>query len=272
MKIGRQGSEDRSGFTLIELLVVIAIIAVLMGVLMPALRKTREMARRSVCASNLRQWCLAITNYTADNDEKLLKTVNTWGSGEEGVIAWTDIEKQTQRNPKEFCLEIVGPYIPGFNWEEQDLGNIWVCPANTFDYKKMTSDHMNGAGFIVMEYSYWARTDLWKPKAATHPQQLTGKFLSSKQVLMADTCFRLRGQGNGYLYNHGRNGPSMHRDSDILGGFVDQGPPEITGLNRAYGDGHVEWRKAGSDYDIELMNDWNDKTLPRVISGNNSFY
>ena len=79
------------------------------------------------------------------------------------------------------------------------------------------------------------------------------------------------GGTDGYLYNHGRNGPSVHRNPETLGGFIDTGPPEITGLNRCYGDGHVEWKK-GSDYDVEAMNDWSNRSEPRVMSGNVSFY
>jgi len=58
----------RHAFTLIELLVVIAIIAVLMGILMPALRRVREQARAQVCKSNLRNVGLAVQMYLDEND------------------------------------------------------------------------------------------------------------------------------------------------------------------------------------------------------------
>jgi len=60
------------GFTLIELLVVIAIIAVLMGILMPALRKVKEQARGVVCKSNLNQWGKMFYLYTFDNESKFM--------------------------------------------------------------------------------------------------------------------------------------------------------------------------------------------------------
>ncbi len=59
---------NKKGFTLIELLVVISIIALLVSILMPALSRARESARNSLCQSNLRQYGLATTMYTSDNN------------------------------------------------------------------------------------------------------------------------------------------------------------------------------------------------------------
>jgi len=64
-------SSIRDGFTLIELLVVIAVIALLMGILLPSLRKAREVARMIACSSNQRQVVFALASYAHDNESRL---------------------------------------------------------------------------------------------------------------------------------------------------------------------------------------------------------
>ena len=81
----------KRAFTLIELLVVIAIIAVLMGILMPALQKVKKQARAVVCKANLHQWSMVWSMYTQDHE----------GRFPMAVLSWRDLLTQYHKDKKQ---------------------------------------------------------------------------------------------------------------------------------------------------------------------------
>lgn len=108
-------SNLRAGFTLIELLVVIAIIAILAGMLLPALARAKEKGRSANCISNLRQMAIASKVYADDNDNRYCFTFQVRG---DNVIrkAW---------------FNFVQPY--------QGSTNLILCPSKSKKFKELVA-------------------------------------------------------------------------------------------------------------------------------------
>ncbi len=116
------------GFTLMELLVVISIIALLMSILMPSLQKARELARKVVCQSNLRQIGLGMGVYIASESDgkypQQRRPFGTWLPGERTGHWWLSVR----------------PYIDADKDSHQTINNtnggtVAYCPSHR-DYKQ----------------------------------------------------------------------------------------------------------------------------------------
>jgi prepilin-type N-terminal cleavage/methylation domain-containing protein len=147
----------RKGFTLVELLVVIAIIALLMGILMPALAQVRRLAQRMMCGTNLKGLGSAIYTYLQDNDDEFPRSggrkskwygdkitdwdnateVAAFGGGSENKRAtigstWFLLIKYADVPPKQFiCKGDIGARefkMSDYNYDKtviKDITDLW---------------------------------------------------------------------------------------------------------------------------------------------------
>ncbi len=132
----------RRGFTLIELLVVIAIIAILAAMLLPALGRAREQARRASCMSNVRSMVQMANMYAVDFEERFPAG---WDAAEgEGVEGWDS---------------------PFFNLSEAGytLGNITSCPTMQLGPKdgiESADERYSDFGYNLRAHQIHSTTDV----------------------------------------------------------------------------------------------------------------
>ena len=216
------------GFTLVELLVVIGIIALLISILMPALSKVRQQALKVQCASNLRQWGMAYTQYgNANKGSFPYNGLPIPGVQYGGMdLSWNSSVQQ------QFWQDWL---IKNRSLDQRDKENVLFCPSQTWHRDSSNDTDLSGGLMGYFNFPYRDPTDGGRGMdyAAPNGTWTDGIGWISRQKL--GSHYRAAPVMSDMLQYNGSAGGWGRYSSHLTRAFIPAGG------NFLFEDGHVAW-------------------------------